>query len=628
MPFSVSGLATGLGGVEEGFQQQQADELRRQQLLFEQAATVAAGRGFQGLVPGASPLLPGAGGPGPAPPSQPGAGSGIPNVQPIPTAPVSGGGPSGIAPSAGNLLPGVQPGGVPPQPASAPPNMGGFAPGPVGPYAPVQQGPLSPAAPADPTGVMRAPVPGLPPRQQQPTMPQRLLSPVPYGGGPPQSMQPMAGQPSPGGGGSMGGLGGQPGGQPGGMPPGGRSFDWRQIVQSVVQSNPGASPQVIAGAVSKLIGWMNPIAQQEWREIQAQMNYDIRGRAVDARIQAIEAQNQRLQDTLASRESERQKDRDARQIRDDQKHLNDLETLRAKLAGAKDLSSQKAAQDLERQIQAFEARSGLQRERAEQQEHLEVVKQEGRKEIKQMTLDGQRELRTMSSNAQQEIEKLRQEGRLTLANVSRETKIELADKSANLKRELFSQAEAGKMSRAQLRASREAGGSRETATEFRARNLGKRYNAAIERIDSAIDDIDRGFERGYSVAGALGTIQRGTEFVLSATGIADSSKATAFATKIRQLLVMLPTLITGRSQSAKDERARIESIVGGVGMGQTGVLTVAKLRELRQLLQELKPETSFLGRQSQQPAEPGSLPGLPPGWTGRAIETPAETPPE
>src|SRR5262252_1247500 len=176
MPFSVSGLATGLGGVEEGFQQQQADELRRQQLLFAQAATVAAGRGFQGLVPGASPLLPGAGGPGPAPPSQPGAGSGIPGAYNLPPSPAPPGQP---IPKMGDLSP---PGGgmgdrpMPPQ---------GFTPGPVGPYAVVTQ-----PVPSDPTSIspaMRAPVPGLPPRQQPAgpgALPGRLMIPAPYGGTP------------------------------------------------------------------------------------------------------------------------------------------------------------------------------------------------------------------------------------------------------------------------------------------------------------------------------------------------------------------------------------------------------------------------------------------------------------
>jgi hypothetical protein len=46
---------------------------------------------------------------------------------------------------------------------------------------------------------------------------------------------------------------------------------WQALVQGVVKANPGASPQVIAGAVQKLIPLMQADSLQQWRQIQAQL---------------------------------------------------------------------------------------------------------------------------------------------------------------------------------------------------------------------------------------------------------------------------------------------------------------------------------------------------------------------
>ena len=51
-------------------------------------------------------------------------------------------------------------------------------------------------------------------------------------------------------------------------------LDWRQIAQKVAQANPGASPQVIAHAVSGFLPLMTQQAQQDWKQVQMQVLQD------------------------------------------------------------------------------------------------------------------------------------------------------------------------------------------------------------------------------------------------------------------------------------------------------------------------------------------------------------------
>jgi hypothetical protein len=49
---------------------------------------------------------------------------------------------------------------------------------------------------------------------------------------------------------------------------------WQHLVQSVVDANPGASAQVVAGAVQKLIPLMNASSLQDWRDIQGRLRQE------------------------------------------------------------------------------------------------------------------------------------------------------------------------------------------------------------------------------------------------------------------------------------------------------------------------------------------------------------------
>lgn len=148
-------------------------------------------------------------------------------------------------------IPGIgPPGGIPQQPPMGgmppqgqPPQMGGSPPMPQGspPMRPPQQGgPIGSPSPQPPIG---GPI-------GQPGNP----------GAGPGMMPPQGGQqqlPQPQGWGQQGGQGGGP-------------LDWRQVFQAVQRANPGAPPQVIAGAVEKAIPLMNSQSQQEWKQVQMQ----------------------------------------------------------------------------------------------------------------------------------------------------------------------------------------------------------------------------------------------------------------------------------------------------------------------------------------------------------------------
>ncbi len=93
-------------------------------------------------------------------------------------------------------------------------------------------------------------------------------------GQPPQGQTPQSGpgmgamaqvQPQQGGGQpQQRGFGQQQGGQQGGP------LTWQTIIQAVQRANPGAPPDVLFGAVNKMLPLMNAQSLMEWRQIQAQ----------------------------------------------------------------------------------------------------------------------------------------------------------------------------------------------------------------------------------------------------------------------------------------------------------------------------------------------------------------------
>ncbi len=54
----------------------------------------------------------------------------------------------------------------------------------------------------------------------------------------------------------------------------GGGLDWRMLIAAVQRGNPGAPPQVLMGAVNKLVPLMNSQSQLEWRHMQGQAAQD------------------------------------------------------------------------------------------------------------------------------------------------------------------------------------------------------------------------------------------------------------------------------------------------------------------------------------------------------------------
>jgi hypothetical protein len=376
----------------------------------------------------------------------------------------------------------------------------------------------------------------------------------------------------------------------------GGQFDWRQIVQSVVQQNSGAPPQVIAKAVSKLMGWMNPIAQQEWREISAQLNYQ-------AKLNTQDQENERLRERLRATGEQGELNREARAAAQKEKEeaaadkrkqeaLDRMERLRVTLAGKKDAASQKAATDLALEIQKEEARSGLTAQRIEAT-HEDV--------------------KTRTTSAEK-IATGRGETAVKVAGMRGDTAEDIAQRRITSQEKIAAAREAGQSFRAQSRAGR---GAPQSVYQQKLDWAQKQYQAIDKRFTLAQEAVDAAREAGYPVTGVLGKIQRGTEFVVSASGLGTGTEATKFKQYIDELLTIVPRVIAQRGVTAKDERARWERIIGGTSFGDTSPVTTTKLREIQDFIRDLAPP-------GYQPPDM-SKPGAPVGQQPAAPAGPAPT---
>jgi hypothetical protein len=252
--------------------------LKSNTVALDQSYNQAAGKAlismFSGQVPGAQSL----GGP-PVSSGMPPNPTVPPSVPPMPIspgAPYAGGGQGGTQVAAGggqaqSLVPGAQP---TPPPAGSPQGQPGMP-----------QGAGAFAGPQDPRQFSQS-MQSHAVRMQQLTQQQQMLKAKlqqAQAGGQPQAPQaPQAPQPQAGP--AQGPQMQQPG-QQAQIPPQlqqlaqgvqqsqGR-LTWQHLVQSVVDANPGASAQVVAGAVQKLIPLMNASSLQDWRDIQGRLRQD------------------------------------------------------------------------------------------------------------------------------------------------------------------------------------------------------------------------------------------------------------------------------------------------------------------------------------------------------------------
>lgn len=106
-------------------------------------------------------------------------------------------------------------------------------------------------------------------------------------------------------------------------------------------------------------------------------------------------------------------------------------------------------------------------------------------------------------------------------------------------------------------------------------------NDALNDIDGLINQI----KSNPGVIGAKGFVSRAKELAATTTGVGDQgTPANTYQTAVNSLTLKLPKVLTGASKSAKDERARVDKIVGE-GLGNSSTIALNKLQELKSILQ-------------------------------------------
>lgn len=227
------------------------------------------------------------------------------------------------------------------------------------------------------------------------------------------------------------------------------------------------------------------------------------------------------------------------------------------------------------------------------------------------------------------------------AALSRATKLEVAQLSAETKKEIATLVDAGKTGRTELSidarkeiAGMNAAARKElveyvqeqtnqrldtaiagkkdlqanappSATRIRQENLQRRHDQVLKTIDDALSDIGKSYQGGVSVTGAVGRGLRLGEIASNVAGWSDSTLANSFQQKIELLKTALPSLLTGRTITGKDERARMDRIVAGLSAGDTRQITVADLVYLKNYLKGVRPGEI---KGSRATSEPGAAP--------------------
>jgi hypothetical protein len=116
------------------------------------------------------------------------------------------------------------------------------------------------------------------------------------------------------------------------------------------------------------------------------------------------------------------------------------------------------------------------------------------------------------------------------------------------------------------------------------------YEEASSMIDDLIAKVKKG--GGMGVTGLAGMGERVAETVatvLPGTGNLPTP-ASDFESQLDTVKLELPKLLTGTSKSAADERAKISSILRGVGPGDTQQKTINSLKQVKAIFDKRRGE--------------------------------------
>lgn len=126
---------------------------------------------------------------------------------------------------------------------------------------------------------------------------------------------------------------------------------------------------------------------------------------------------------------------------------------------------------------------------------------------------------------------------------------------------------------------------------------GKEHAQHINDANTLIDEIIALSGKKTNVLGAKmsptgfgGKVARTAETIGNVTGVSNQTGAHDFESKLSDLQLLLPKLLTGSSKSAKDERAKVETIARGLKAGDTPQNTKSALLQLKKAIGALPAE--------------------------------------
>lgn len=342
-------------------------------------------------------------------------------------------------------------------------------------------------------------------------------------------------------------------------------LSWEELAKRIVKANPGASPEVIASAITKALPLMNAQSQAQWKQIEIELQRERIGIA-------REGLNLRERTAGGLANPTNQVFHEWRAQNPNATPEEMLEELR-KVRGAGNANRPQSANSLMAQKWWDEHPDGTAEEfqewwntpstqraakRAEdaltrQREHDEAVS--GRSERTQEAIGARQD---KSIAAQGDRQQRTQEAITGRANT----------------------AEAGRNARA---AAREASKAQTGAANFKSVN---------EQIDSAVSDIEASQHGGTAVTGIQGRLNRWKEWGQGVIGEGGETRASVFETKIAALQAQVPRLLAGVGRISNEERAKIDAIVRGLGNFTDPQVAIDSLRELQKILRSKQPGSS------------------------------------
>lgn len=102
-----------------------------------------------------------------------------------------------------------------------------------------------------------------------------------------------------------------------------------------------------------------------------------------------------------------------------------------------------------------------------------------------------------------------------------------------------------------------------------------------------VDELEAIVEQNKSVTGLGGKARRIGESVAGMFGIDVDTAGHRFESKLSELQLLLPKLLTGSSKSAKDERERVDKVARGLKLGDDPKSTVDALKELKKSIEAI-----------------------------------------